>query len=171
MGIFIFLQEQVPFNLIAMPKRVIKILFPAVLIALLFGCDSGKKVFKSDCNDESAPVYKRVAFTELVNHIKRYDKQYVEVTGKYIEAPGQSALFNDSLFADHSITRSIWIDFNPDCPLYLEGTRIGLFEYNNGQFTQINNKHVVIKGRVDAHDTGHLKQYKGAIERISYINL
>lgn len=146
-------------------------MFPAVLMALLFGCDSGKKVFKSDCNDEQTPVYKRVAFTELVNHLKKYDKQYVEVAGKYIEAPEQSALFNDSLFADHSAGKAIWIEFNPDCPLYLDGTRIGLFEYNNGQFTQINNKYVIIRGRVDAHDTGHLNKYKGAIGRISYIDL
>ena len=159
------------FLLMTMPRCPIKMLLPAVLMALLFGCSHGKKIFKSDCNDDYSPVYKRVAFTELVNHLKKYDRQYVEVTGKYVEAPEQSALFNDSLFADHSITQAIWIDFNPDCPLYLEGTRIGLFQYNDGQFIQINDKHVTIKGRIDAHDTGHLNQYKGAIERISYIAL
>jgi hypothetical protein len=144
-----------------------------VLLAVcsfLTACHQPKKVFVSDCNDDAQPVYKRIAFTELVTHLKKYDKQYVEVSGKYIEAPEQSALFNDSLFADHGTNKAIWIDFNPDCPLYLKGTRIGLFQYNDGQFTQINNKHVIIRGRVDVHDTGHLK-YKGAIERISYINL
>jgi glucose-6-phosphate 1-dehydrogenase len=152
-------------------QSLLKILLPAILPALLLGCGSHTKTFVSDCNDDDSPVYKKVPFTELVNHLKKYDKQYVEVTGKYIEAPEQSALFNDSLFADHSVKQAIWIDFNPDCPLYLKGTRIGLFQYNNGQFTQINNKHVTIKGRVDAHDTGHLNQYNGAIERISYIDL
>ena len=152
-------------------KCLIKIVSPVILMAGLLGCSHGKQVFKSDCNDDYSPVYKRVPFTELVKNLKKYDRQYVEVTGKYIEAPEQSALFNDNLFADHSAGHAIWINFNPDCPLYLEGTRTGLFQYNNGQFTQINDKQVTIKGRVDAHDTGHLNQYKGAIERISYINL
>jgi uncharacterized protein YvpB len=139
-----------------MQKKIIKILPFTIFMALFVGCGERSSVFTSDCNDDFTHSYKRVAFSELVNHLKKYDKQYVEVTGKYVEAPEQSALFNDSLFADHSIKQAIWID---------------LFQYNNGQFTQINNKHVIIRGRVDAHDKGHLNQYNGAIERISYINL
>jgi hypothetical protein len=154
-----------------MVRNPIKIAFFGIFMTLLLGCGEHKRIFISDCNDDYTRVYKRVAFFELLNHLKKYDKQYVEVTGKYIEAPEQSALFNDSLFANHSVKQAIWINFSPDCPLYLKGTRIGLFEYNNGQFTQINDKYVTIKGRVDAHDTGHLNQYKGAIERISYIKL
>ena len=152
-----------------MYKSFYKITSFFIISLLLWSCTHSKKVFKSDCNDEE--VFKRVPFSELVAHLDKYDKQYVEVTGKYVEAPHQSALFNDSLFSDHSIKHTIWVDFNPDCPLYLDGTRTGLFEYNNGQYTQINNKHVTLKGRIDVHDTGHLNQYKGAIERISFIAL
>jgi len=55
--------------------------------------------------------------------------------------------------------------------LYLTGTRIGLFEYNNGTFTQINKRYITIKGQVNMHNTGYLKKYKGAIDRVSFIKL
>ncbi len=141
----------------------------ALLLVLLPSCGKQAKVFESDCNKDI--TFRKVGFTELVNHLEKYDKQYVEVTGKYVEGFEQSALFNDSLFADHSLKKALWVDFSQECPLYLTGTHIGLFEYNNGTFTQINKQYVTIKGKINKHNTGHLNGYKGAIDRVSSIKL
>jgi hypothetical protein len=139
------------------------------LLVLTASCAKQKKIFQSDCNISKG--YKKVAFTELVSHIEKYDKQYIEVSGKYKEGFEQSALFNDSLFTSHDLKDALWVDFSQDCPLYLPGTHIGLFTYNDGQFTQMNKRKVTIRGVVDASDKGHLAQYRGTIDRVSFIEL
>ena len=149
--------------------KISKLFFPAIIPLLLLSCSKQPKVFESNCNDGIA--FKKVEFTELVNHLKSYNGQYVEVTGKYIEGVEQSALLNDSLFADHSLKKALWVDFSQECPLYLTGTRIGLFQYNNGTFTQINKRFITIKGKINVRNTGHLSKYKGAIEKVSFIRL
>lgn len=136
---------------------------------MALSCSKQKQTFESACN--TGVVFNKVPFTELVNHLEKYDKQYVEVTGKYVEGFEQSALFNDSLFTSHARKKALWVDFSQACPLYLKGTRVGLFEYNNGTFTQINKRYITIKGKIDIHNTGHLKQYRGAIGRVSFIEL
>jgi hypothetical protein len=132
-------------------------------------CKSNKGIYKSDC--DIAITFKKVGFTQLIDSIKNYDQQYVEVSGTYKEAKEQSALYNDSLFTDHSNKHALWINFSQDCPLYLEGTRTGLFEANDGEFTPINNKKIVIRGRIDLHNTGHLGLYKGTVDRVSFVKL
>jgi hypothetical protein len=141
-----------------------------MLVFLMQSC-SGDKYYKSDCDD--AHKFKHVSFSQLVDSLAYYDKQYVEVSGKYQQGKGQSALYNDSLFVDHSNIKSLWVEFSPDCPLYLEGTRIGFFDYdyNNGKLTPINNKTITMRGIINARFKGHLGAYKGAIEHISYVKL
>lgn len=152
-----------------MPGKTIKVLFVIMLQALLFACGKQHQVFESNCNDGIS--FKKIGFTELTNHLEKYDKQYVEVTGKYVEGFEQSALFNDSLFADHSLKKALWVNFSQECPLYLTGTRIGLFEYHNGAFTQINKRYITIKGKVNVHNTGYLNKYRGALDKVSFIKL
>lgn len=132
-------------------------------------CTTNKSIYKSNC--DVGISFKKVGFTQLIDHIKSYDQQYVEVSGTYREAKEQSALFNDSLFTDHSNKRALWVNFSQDCPLYLNGTRTGLFEASNGEFTPINNKKVTIRGKIDLHNTGHLGLYKGTMDRVSYVEL
>ena len=151
------------------PDKINRLLLLVIVPVLFLSCVKNNKVFESRCND--GITFKKVEFTELVDHLDHYDKQYVEVNGKYVEGFEQSALFNDSLFADHSLKKALWVDFSQECPLYLTGTRIGLFEYNNGTFTQINKRYITIKGQVNTHNTGYLKKYKGAIDRVSFIKL
>lgn len=135
----------------------------------LQSCKHDKKLYKSNC--DVGREFKHVNFKQLVDSLDRYDRQYIEVSGKYEEDKGLSALFNDSLFVDHSSKNALWVDFSQDCPLYLDGTHQGLFEYNDGKFTQINDHVITIRGRIDLHNKGHLKQYKGSIERVSLIRL
>ena len=145
-------------------------LLPALIILLcLQSCKHEKKIYTSECNNDLA--YTRVTFTQLIDSIQNYDHQYIEVRGTYKEGDAQSALFNDSLFTDHSNGHAVWVNFSQDCPLYLKGTRQGLFEYNDGKFTQMSNKTVIIRGKVDMRHKGHLGSYRGEIDRISYIEM
>ena len=140
-----------------------------LMLVLLQSCSHEKKIYKSNCNDDKS--FTRITFKHLMDSLDDYDQQYVEVSGKYIEDKDLSALFNDSLFVDHSNKNALWVDFSQECPLYLSGTHIGLFEYNDGQFTQINNKSITIRGIIDLHNKGHLKKYKATIERVSWVKL
>jgi hypothetical protein len=100
-----------------------------------------------------------------------YDKKYVEVTGKYLQGKEESILVNDSLFNDHSIKNALWISFSQDCPLYLKGTRTGLFEFQDGEYVQLNKRVITMRGRIDIHNKGYQKKYKAAIDRVSYIKM
>lgn len=138
-------------------------------VFVLQSCTSHKKIYKSNCDDNI--TFKHIEFTKLIDSIENYDHQYIEVSGTYKEAKEQSALFDNSMFEDHSNGHALWINFTQDCPLYLSGTHIGLFEYNDGQFTQINNKKIIIRGKIDVRHKGHLGSYKGSIDRVSFVEL
>jgi hypothetical protein len=145
-----------------------------ILLVLLTGmmfwsCKNEKKIYKSDCNDNK--TFKRISFKQLMDNLEDYDQKYVEVSGTYKEDKEVSALFNDSLLVAHSNKNALWVDFSQECPLYLSGTRKGLFDYNDGTFTQLNNKYITIRGLIDMHNKGYLKQYRGTIERVSFVKL
>ncbi len=133
-------------------------------------CSKGdKKVYKSNCDD--GITFKRVSFSKLIDSIESYDHQYIEVDGTYKEGDEESALINDSLFVDHSNSHAIWVNFSQDCPLYLKGTRQGLFEFTDGKFIIINNKKITIRGKIDVRHKGHLGSYKGSMDRVSFVSL
>lgn len=144
-----------------------KTAFLLVIITSIQGCKGNKLTYTSNCDEGIA--FKKVKFNELVAHIKAYDQQYIEVSGTYMESKEQSALYNDSLFTDHSNKHALWINFSQDCPLYLKGTRTGLFEPTNGEFVLVSNKKLKIRGKIDLRNTGHLGQYCAAIDRISFV--
>jgi hypothetical protein len=141
---------------------------PALLALICISCKHQQRIYKSECDIDKD--FKSISFKQLMDSPDDYDQQYIEVSGTYQEDKGISALVNDSLFTDHSIGNSLWVDFSQDCPLYLSGTRQGLFEYNDGQYTRINNKQVTIRGIIVLSNKGH-KQYKATIERVSLIKL
>jgi len=164
-GIFEFMQ----------PKHGSVLFYRAVIFVSFFipvmlqSCKHEEKVYKSPCNDDSN--FKHVSFTVLIDSIQNYDHQYIEVEGTYREGKDMSALVNDSTFVDHSSIRSLWVNFSQDCPLFLEGTHQGLFEYNDGKFTQISDKTIILRGKIDVRHKGHLGSYRGEIDRVSYIKL
>jgi len=144
--------------------------FLFLLLALVSqSCKSDKKVYQSNCDD--GIIFKRIGFTQLIDSINDYDQQYIEVDGTYQEGKEESALVNDSLFVDHSSEHALWVNFSQDCPLYLTGTHKGIFEYNDGKFTQLNNKNITIRGKIDVRHKGHLGSYKGTIDRVSFVKL
>lgn len=149
----------------------VKVCIFLILIPALLACNNNVREYKSECND--GHVFKRVSFTNLIDSLSYYDKQYVEVSGKYQQSKDESALFNDSLIVDNVDNKALWVDFSQECPLYLTGTRTGFFDYdhNNGQLTPVDNKTIIIRGEIDYHNKGHLNAYKGAIAKISYVKM
>jgi hypothetical protein len=135
----------------------------------LQSCKSEKKIYLSHCDDGIS--FKRVNFTQLIDSINSYDQQYIEVDGTYEEGKEESALVNDSTFTDHSSEHAIWVNFSQDCPLFEAGTHKGIFDYNDGKFSQLNNKSVTIRGKIDVRHKGHLGSYRGTIERVSFVKM
>ena len=146
---------------------IIWLLLAACFALVMQSCKHAKKVYTSDCNMDM--TFKQVSFHQLMDSLPQYDQQYIEVSGKYEEDKELSALFSDSLFSTGST--GIWVNFSQDCPLYLSGTHKGLFEYNDGQFTQINNKLITIRGRVDLNNKGSHNRCKATIDRVSLVKL
>lgn len=147
---------------------------PLGLLALLAlmtlqSCKHEKKVYKSECDIDKD--FKTIGFKQLMDSLDDYDQQYIEISGKYEEDKGISALVCDSLFANTSDGNALWVDFSQDCPLYLSGTHQGLFEYNDGQFTRINDKSVTIRGVIVLRNKGKKDKYKATIERVSLVKL
>jgi hypothetical protein len=142
----------------------------AVILLTVQACAHHKKVYESSCDDDRN--FKHITFKNLVDSFAYYDKQYVEVKGKYQQDKDLSVLFDDSL-ATKGNKKVILVDFSQDCPLYLTGTRTGFFDYdaNNGQLTPANNKSIIIRGRINCANRGHLNSYRGTIEHISYVSL
>lgn len=139
------------------------------IIFIFPSCKSDKKIYQSEC--DGTIKFKHIGFTQLIDSINAYDQQYIEVDGTYKEGKEESALVNDSLFVDHSSQHAIWVNFSQDCPLYLLGTHQGIFTYNNGNFTQLNNKSITIRGKIDVRHKGHLGSYRGTIERVSFVKM
>lgn len=141
-----------------------------MLIPVCLQACNRHKIYKSSC--DAGRDFKRVSYTNLIDSMALYDNHYVEVYGKYKEGSGLSALYNDSLFTDHSENKAIWVEFDQDCPLYLTGTNVGFFDYSgSGQLTPVNDKSVLLRGKINFHYKGHLGLYKGTIERVSYVRL
>lgn len=147
-----------------------KLKLPLLLVAaaLLSSC-SGKKVYKSDCDVDI--TFKKVGFKHLIDSLNFYNNQYVEVNGKYKMGLNQSALYNAAMFVNHSDSSALWVNFTEDCPLYLNGTHTGLFEYADGEYTPINNKKIIIRGRINLHNKGSHGQFKGTIDHVSLIRM
>ncbi|HTD42224.1 MAG TPA: hypothetical protein VK671_16455, partial [Mucilaginibacter sp.] len=95
-------------------------LLALLTLIILQSCRHEKKVYKSECDIDKD--FKSISFKHLMDSLDDYDQEYVEISGKYEEDKGISALVNDSLFTDHSNSNALWVDFSQDCPLYLSGT-------------------------------------------------
>lgn len=141
-----------------------------LLTLALLACNTNKrKIYTSECSAEIK--FKKVSYSHLIDSAKYYDKQYVEVSGKYLEGKNQSALVNDSTFTDHGNGRSLWVNFTQDCPLYLVGKHTGLFETEDGEYNKISNRHMTIRGRIEITKKGHKNAYRATLNEVSYLEL
>ena len=141
-----------------------------IMALALQACNTNKqKIYTSECAMDVK--FKKISLPHLIDSIKYYDKQYVEVSGRYVEGKNMSALVNDSTFANHGSSHSFWVNFTQDCPLYLKGTQQGFFASEDGSYAHMNNRMITIRGQVDVLLKGHQKAYSGTINQVSYIEL
>ncbi len=143
--------------------------FAIILFCLaMAACKPHTKIYQSDCDSEHKFI--KVSFAHLLDSLPFYDHKYIETTGIYREGKEKSALYNNGDY-NKPDNKALWVNFSQDCELYLKGTHIGFFEYDNGAFLKIDNKKMRIRGKIDINNRGHLKQYKGCIDRISLVEL
>jgi hypothetical protein len=145
-------------------RRYILFITAAILCCTLGSCQHHHKIFTSNC--DLGIHFRQVSFRRLMDSIESFDHQYVEVSGKYREDKELSALFSDN---GPIGSGGLWVNFSQDCPLYLSGTHQGLFEFNDGGFTQINNQFITIRGRIYLHNKN--SKYKATIDRVSLVKL
>lgn len=150
---------------------LIKILSAALLTATLQSCSHQTQLYQSNC--DVGKKFKHITLAHLMDSLSYYDNQCVEVRGKYKQDKNLSALFSESAFGYKTKDRPLWVEFSPDCPLFLKGTRIGFFDYdyNGGKLTPANNQTITIHGIVNAHYKNSSGTFKGSIGHISYIQL
>jgi len=147
-----------------------QVIMGVLMAAALCACKSNKATtYTSDC--AAGVAFKQVNFTHLIDSIKYYDKQFVEVTGRYLEDKHVSALVNDRTFTDHGNSHALWINFTQDCPLYQSNTHRGLFETEDGEYRKINNKLMTLHGRIDVHKKGNGQSYSATLDEVSYVQL
>lgn len=150
---------------------IAKLLSLPLLAGALQSCSHHKKLYKSNCDVNK--TFKRVTLTHLMDSLDYYDNQCVEVRGNYKQDKNLSALFSEGVFGYKTKNKPLWVEFSPDCPLYLEGTRIGFFDYdyNGGKLTPANNQTIIVHGVVNARYKSKSGVFKGSIGHVSYIQL
>jgi hypothetical protein len=133
--------------------------------ALLTACSHDKKIYISDCNDGRG--FKKITLVNLADSLEFYNNKFVEVTGQYRQDKATAVLVGDKN------NNTISVEFSNECPLYLSGTRIGFFDYdnNNGQLTPANNKTVILRGEIIYHSRQKINTPKASIMHISYVQL
>jgi hypothetical protein len=142
-----------------------KILLFFMIVLTLTACTHDKKIYTSDCND--GRDFKRISLANLADSLEFYNNKFVEVTGLYRQDKAISLLIGDKN------KNAILVEFSNACPLFLTGTRIGFFDYdnNNGQLTPVNNKTIILKGEIMYHANQKLNAPKASINHISYVQL
>ena len=145
------------------PRMKIFVFF--MMATAISACTHDKKVYTSGCND--GRDFKRISLANLADSLSFYNDKFVEVTGLYRQDKVVSFLIGDKN------KNAILVEFSNECPLYLTGTRIGFFDYdnNNGQLTPANNKTVILRGEIIYHANQKLNTPKASISHISYVEL
>ncbi len=143
----------------------LRIILVLLMILSLTACDQEKKVYLSDCND--GREFKKVTLAHLADSLFFYNNKFVEVTGEFRQDKAASLLIGSKN------RNAIVIEFSNECPLFLRGTRIGFFDYdnNNGQLTPANNKTVILRGEIIYHAKQKINVPKASIMHISYVQL
>jgi len=136
-----------------------------IMLLALAACKHGDKIYSSDCND--GHDFKRVSLAGLMDSIDFYNNKYVEISGKFYQDKTITILTGDKK------GKEILVEFSNGCPLFLSGSRVGFFDYdnNNGQLTPANNKLVVLKGEIICHTKADVNGRKISISHISYVQL
>lgn len=131
-------------------------------------CSSKFDSYKSQC--DKIKVYEKVNFDELLKNINNYQGKYVEIKGKYKSDSEQSAIYSDEFTLKKNYDDALWVtfdDFISRCPL-MSSNDVNLFG-NENTFKDMYNKTIILHGRIDIDNKGHLSQYRASIKDISMV--
>lgn len=141
------------------------------ILVLLTGCSQKAATYQSFCDQDEE--YHMVDMRYLLRNIGAYEGKYVEVEGKYKTHFEQSALFMKSSYNENYLEDALWVefdDFTIRCPLISSQTRVDLF--GKGQnFRGMDDRILILHGRIDTKSKGHLSQYIGSIKDITLVSI
>ncbi len=138
----------------------------ASILPMLISCTSNHQVYQSSCN--AGQTFRKINLHQLITHLSQYNGLYVEVSGRYQSGRELAALADSSRLYSAGTTDMLWIEYSQECPLYEQQKHTGLFE-ETGLYARLNNKNIIIRGRINIRNHGYRKQYKAALEQVSLL--
>lgn len=142
-----------------------------LIVFLLYagtGCINNTKLeFVKHEDSESKPMV--VPLEELTADINNFKNTYVETKGVFYFSLEESSLYPTD-GKNISSRKALWIRFKlPNDTTLIEANK-GLNFFYNSRFRELlNGKVITIRGIIRPEFKGHLSQYGGTIEDISYI--
>ncbi len=139
------------------------------LFFILTSCTQHTNLYKSVCDQDK--VYRKIDMSNLLTYINDYNGEYVELEGKYKSGFEESALYDKSNFDDNDTKRALWVNFDDfiiRCPLISSRTKLDLFSREKSYRNMIN-KTVILHGRIDINQKGHLSMYRASLKDITLV--
>lgn len=146
-------------------------LYLLMIFLPLFTCCKKQKprIYTSDCANNIA--LKKVSYSNLMDSLKFYQNQYVQVSGEYRQGKELSVLVNDSASVNSGAQQSLWINFVPDCPLFEKHTHAGLFQATDGEYLNFDKTRMVIGGRLELQKTKTRGACRPTLNNVCYVEL
>ncbi|CAH0224522.1 hypothetical protein SRABI27_02313 [Pedobacter sp. Bi27] len=138
-----------------------------ILVMGMASCSLKPEIYRSVCNKDI--TYRKVEMDKLLINIDMYDGKYVEIKGKYKSGFEESALYAKGFHINSE--NALWVEYDAfilKCPLVSTETKIDLFGKEES-FKKMYNKTVILHGKIDAKQRGHLSQYKASIKDITLV--
>jgi hypothetical protein len=130
------------------------LLFLLLLQTTLLSCNQHKvELIGSTYNPKI--YYQKVGLYKLAGNLQSFDGMLVEVKGEFSYNFEDVALYNDGLFSDEGIR--FWVNFKD-----------GMTKDEN-QLKQLSGKPVIIRGKVNSKQKGHLGWYLAELDSVYYI--
>lgn len=139
-----------------------------VLCLLIFiSCaQKSKDLYKSTC--DKGKTYQKINLNDLLKNINNFQGKYVEIEGLYKGGFEESALH-----ASNNEEGVLWVNFDyyvSKCPLVSPKGNIDLFGKEQ-VYKKIYDKNLILHGKINTTDKGHLSQYKATIEEITLVSI
>ncbi len=126
-------------------------------------------LFLSSQNDTCN--YKVVTYKDLLKQNSFYNNKCIEVKGLFYNSMEEQSL-NNLNHSTNAVKESFWIDFEEKNNMPLIEVKSKRKLLGDGYFLDyLTGKPIIIKGTLNMLKHGHLGQYIGTIENVTYIKL
>ena len=121
-------------------------------------------VYNRAC-ENNQPI--RLKYDQILSNPQYFDSKEIEVEGIYKWGSEESAIYKNT-YNSHK-AQAIWIEFGEKDSLVDASGKVLLATQE--EFNKIIGKRILIRGKVDVENKGHLDQYKVAIMNICSIKV